>query len=86
MAEYSEQDLKYAAEFREGIHKEALAIVRKTRPFVTEVIDRHPVEEYFQEHWDYPGRWYTITAVPESAGGRKALIHTIVMDTLAKHR
>ena len=30
MIEYSEQDLKYAAEFREEIHKEALAIVRKT--------------------------------------------------------
>ena len=32
MPEYSEQDLKYAAEFREEIHREALAIVRKTRP------------------------------------------------------
>ena len=58
MAQYSEQDLEYAAEFREGIHREALAIVRRTRPSVKEVIDRHPVEDYFQEHWDYPGKWY----------------------------
>ena len=83
MAEYSEQDLKYAAEFREGIHKEALAIVRKTRPFVTEVIDRHPVEDYFQEHWDYPGKWYTIVAIPYGYKSRKALVDQIVRDTLS---
>ena len=84
MPNYSEQDLKYAAEFREEIHREALAIVRKTRPDVAEVIDRHPVEDYFQEHWDYPGKWYTIVAVPYGYNSRKALVDTIVRDTLSK--
>ncbi len=83
MSEYSEQDLKYAAEFREGIHREALAIVRKTRPEITDVIDRHPVEDYFQEIWDYPGKWYTIVAVPYGYGSRGALVDAIVRDTLS---
>ena len=82
MSEYSEQDLKYASELREGVHREALAIVRKTRPHITEVIDRHPVEEYFQEHWDYPGKWYAIVAIPSGYGSREALIDAIVRDTL----
>ena len=83
MADYSEQDLKYAAEFREDVHKEALAIVRKTRPHVTEVLDRHPVEDYFQEHWDYPGKWYTIVAIPYGYKSRKALVDQLVRDTLS---
>ena len=82
MSEYSEQDLKYASEFREGVHRDALAIVRKTRPHITEVVDRHPVEDYFQEHWDYPGKWYTIVAIPSGYGSREALIDAIVRDTL----
>lgn len=82
MLKYSEQDLKYAAEFREEIHKEALAIVRKTRPNVAEVVDRHPVEDYFQENWEYPGKWYTIVAIPYGYKSRKALIGQIVRDTL----
>lgn len=82
MSQYSEQDLKYASELREGVHQEALAIVRKTRPHITEVIDRHPVEDYFQEHWDYPGKWYTIVAIPSGYGSREALINAIVRDTL----
>ncbi len=83
MPKYSEQDLKYAAEFREEIHKEALAIVRKTRPNTAEVMDRYPVEDYFQEHWDYPGKWYTIVAIPYGYGSRKALVDQIVRDTLS---
>ena len=83
MPKYSEQDLKYAAEFRESIHKEALAIVRKTRPNVTEVIDRHPVEDYFQENWEYPGKWYTIVAIPYGYKNRRALVDQIVSDTLS---
>ncbi len=83
MPEYSEQDLKYAAELREEVHREALAIVRKTRPDVTEVVDRHPVEDYFQEHWDYPGRWYTVVAVPYGYKSRKSLVDQIVRDTLS---
>ncbi len=83
MPEYSEQDLKTAAEFREGVHREALEIVRKTRPYITNVVDRHPVEDYFQEHWDYPGRWYTIVAIPSGYGSRRALVDAIVRDTLS---
>ena len=83
MSKYSEQDLKYAAEFREEIHKEALAIVRKTSPNVTEVIDRHPVEDYFQENWEYPGKWYTIVSIPYVYNSRKALVDTLVRDTLS---
>ena len=83
VSRYSEQDLEYAAEFREGVHREALAIIRKTRPNATEVIDRHPVEDYFQEHWDYPGKWYTVVAIPHGYGSRKALIDAIVRDTLS---
>ena len=83
MAKFSEQDLKYAAELREEIHKEALAIVRKTRPEVTEVIDRHPVEDYFQETWEYPGRWYTVVAIPYGYKNRKTFVDTIVRDTLS---
>ena len=83
MPEYSEQDLKYAAEFRKEIHREALAIVRKTRPNATEVIDRHPVEDYFQENWEYPGKWNTIVAIPYGYRSRKALVDTIVRDTLS---
>ena len=83
MPNYSEQDLKYAAELREAIHREALAIVRKTRPQVTEVRDRHPVEDYFQKSWEYPGRYYTVVAVPYGYKSRKALVDAIVRDTLA---
>ena len=83
MPKYSEQELKYATEFREEIHKEALAIVRKTRPNAMEVVDRHPVEDYFQENWEYPGKLYTIVAIPYGYKSRKALIDTIVRDTLS---
>lgn len=86
MEKYSEQDLRYAAEFRDGIHREALAEVRKVYPEVDAVIDRYPVESYFQEHWDYPGKWYTVVSIPYGCGGRKALIRTIVRDTLDHHR
>ena len=79
---YSKQDLAYASEFRNDIHKEALAIVRKTRPDITEVVDRHPMEDYFQEHWDYPGMWYTIVAIPSGYGSRKAFVDALVRDTL----
>ena len=84
MEQYSEQDLRYAAEFRESIHQEALEIIRKTRPELTEVIDRHPVEDYFQQHWDYPGRWYTVVAIPEGYPSRKAFVNAIVRNTLSK--
>jgi hypothetical protein len=30
---------------------------------------------------EYPGKWNYYVAVPQGAGGRKSLIHTIVRDT-----
>ena len=83
---YSDRDLESAAEFRNRIHAEALKRVRQFRPNITSVVDRYTVYEYFQQIWDYPGAWYTIVAIPESAGSREALIDTIVRDTLAQHR
>ncbi|MBR0129833.1 MAG: hypothetical protein IJM08_00850 [Firmicutes bacterium] len=79
----SEQDLEYAAEFRDGVHREALEIIHQTYPEISEVVDRWPVEYYFQYNWDYPGRWYLMIAIPKDSGGRKALVETIVRDTLA---
>ena len=84
MAKYSQQDLQYAAELREEIHREAMAIVRRTRPHATAVIDRHPVEDYFQESWEYPGQWYTVIAIPKGYKSRQALVDAIVRDTLAE--
>ena len=83
MPERSEQDLKYAAELREEVHREALAIVRKTRPKAREVIDRHPVEDYFQESWEYPGKWYAVVAIPGKYRSRKELVDAIVKETLS---
>ena len=84
MAKYSQQDLQYAAELREEIHREAMAIVRRTRPHATAVIDRHPVEDYFQESWEYPGQWYTVVAIPKDYKSRQALVDAIVRNTLAE--
>lgn len=80
----SDEDLAHAADFREGIHAKALEIVRRIRPEVTEVSDPYPVEAYFQKHWDYPGAWYVIVAIPESAKSREALLDVIVRNTLTQ--
>ncbi len=79
---YSEQELKHAAEFRNEIHKAALEKVRAVFPDADSVIDHYSVEAYFQEVWDYPGKWYTVVGTPQGAGSRKNLIETIVRDTL----
>ena len=84
MEQHSEQDLQYAAEFREGVHREALERIRKLHPEIRDVVDRWPVEAYFQQHWDYPGKWYTIVAIPEECKSREALIDAIVSDTLKR--
>ena len=83
---YSEQDLKNASEFRDGIHREALARVRAVYPNADHVIDRYPPDSYFQEVWDYPGKWYTIVGTPPGAGSRKSLIGAIVRETLEYYR
>lgn len=82
MAKYSKQDLEYASKLREEVHNEALSIVRKTNPNIEEVIDFHPVEDYFQELWDYPGKCYTVVAIPYGYKNRKAFVEKIVSDTL----
>ena len=84
-AAYSEREKQGAADFRNGIHAEALRRVQLFRSDITSVVDRYGVEDYFQQHWDYPGAWYTIVAIPESAGSREALIDQIVRDTLSKN-
>ena len=53
--EINDEDLAHAADFRDRIHAEALEIVRRVRPELSEVADPYPVEAYFQRHWDYPG-------------------------------
>ncbi len=85
MEQYSEQDLQYAAEFRDGVHREALERIQKLHPEIESVADRWPVEAYFQQHWDYPGKWYTVVAIPEECKSREALIDAIVSDTLKQH-
>ena len=84
--DYSEQDLKFAGEFRDNIHEEALEIIRKTYPKADKVFDRYPVEAYFEDVWEYQGKWYCHVAVPQGAGGRESLIRTIVRDTKEYYR
>ena len=77
-----DSDPEEAADFRNRIHEEALKRVQRIRPEITSVIDRYPLESYFQLHWDYPGAWYRIVAIPEGVKSREILIDTIVRDTL----
>ncbi|MBP0990624.1 MAG: hypothetical protein J5874_05565 [Oscillospiraceae bacterium] len=86
MPKYSEQDLKYAAELREEIHRNALARVKAVYPIADHVVDEYPAEAYFQEVWDYPGQWYTVVGTPPGTGGKKDLTETIVRQTLAYYR
>ncbi len=86
MSEYSEQELKHAAEFRNDIHKAALEKVRAIFPDAGSVVDQYSVEDYFQKVWDYPGKWYTVVGTPSGAGSRNNLIDTIVRNTLEYYR
>ena len=83
---HSEQDLRYAAELREEIHREALGRVRAVYPHADHVADGYAVEDYFQQVWDYPGQWYTVVGTPPNAGGRKSLVDTIVRETIEEYR
>ena len=83
---HSEQDLKKAAEFREEVHKEALARVRAVCPCADRVADKYPADAYFQEVWDYPGKRYTVVGTPPGAGSRKDLVCAIVRGTLDRYR
>ena len=86
MPEYSEQDLKYATEYREEIHRNALARVKAVYPDADHVVDEYPADAYFQEVWDYPGQWYTVVGTPPGTGGKKDLTETIVRQTLEYYR
>ena len=85
MAEYSEQDLQYASQLREEIHREALEIARQKYPAIQEVFDSHPVEDYFQKHWDYPGQWYTVVAIPYGYKSRDAFVKELAKNTVANY-
>ncbi|MBR5948331.1 MAG: hypothetical protein IKZ82_06740 [Clostridia bacterium] len=80
---YSEQDLKYAAEYRDEIHNAALERVRAVYPRADSVVDRYHAESYFQQVWEYPGQWYTVVGTPQGAGSRIALVEAIVRETLS---
>ena len=82
IADLSDAELEHAEDFRNRIHAEALERVQRIRPEIVSVIDRYPVESYFQQQWDYPGAWYRIVAIPEGCRSKEALIDTIVRDTL----
>ena len=84
--ELSERDFEAASDFRDRIHAEALRIVQRSFPDIESVVDSYSVEDYFQQIWDYPGRWYTVVAIPENAGSREDLVDAIVMNTIASYR
>ena len=86
MPEHSEQDLQYAAEFREGIHRDALARVKAVYPEADHVVDEYPVDAYFDEVWEYPGQWNTVVGTPPGTGGRRNLVESIVRNTLAYYQ
>ena len=79
----SEQDLKYAAEFRTEIHREVLERVQLDNPDINSVIDPYPVESYFQWNWEYPGAWYIYVAIPEGFRSRKAFVDFLEKNTLS---
>ena len=85
MEPYSERDLESAARFREGIHKEALVKLRRVHPEIGEVVDRWPIEAFFQQYWDYPGAWYTVVTIPQEFKTREAFVDALVRDTLSRY-
>ena len=86
MPNYSEQELKLAAKFRTEIHEKALASVKVVYPNADHVVDNYPVDAYFDEVWDYPGKWYTAVGTPPGAGSREDLTETIIRQTLEYYR
>ena len=82
----TKKDLEEAAEFRVGIHEKVLEIVHETRPDIQSVCDPHPVEDYFQWNWEYPGAWYLYVAIPVGYKSRKAFIDTLVKKTLEQSK
>lgn len=83
---YTEKDLEDAERLRSIIHAEALEKVRRTYPDADRVYDRHAVEAYLTEYWDYPGAWYTMTSIPDGYKSRDELVDDIVRHTLERMR
>ena len=81
----SDKDKKQAIEFREEIHKLALAKARALYPAIDTVIDKHPVDDYYTEYWDYPGKWYIMITIPAGFKTREALIEKIAADTVENY-
>lgn len=79
---HSDRDIKQAVEFREEIHKQALAKARALYPAIDTVIDEHPIDDYFTEYWDYPGKWYVMITIPAGFKTREELIDKIAADTV----
>ena len=48
--------------------------------------DPHPVEDYFQWNWEYPGAWYLYVAIPVGYKSRKVFIDTLVKKTLEQSK
>ena len=82
----SEQDRKDVEAFRAGIHKEALKRLQRIDPGIREVVDRYPTEAFLQAYWDYPGKWYTVVAIPQEFRSRTAMVEALVRDTLSQRR
>ena len=78
----SEQELKDAAEFRDGIHREALERLHSVKPAICSVKDPYPLESYFEWNWEYPGAWYRYVSIPEGFRSRKAFVDYLVQHTL----
>lgn len=74
---YTENDYKEAAEFREKLHREALAKARQKYPDIDYIADPHSVDEYLTEHWDYPGAWYTMTTIPSGYRSRELFVDAL---------
>lgn len=82
---YSDKDYRDAADLRDSIHREALRKLRRMHPDIPDVIDRHPLEDYFTQVWDYPGAWYPMVGIPEGFRSRDELVDTLVSQTLTHY-
>ena len=77
-----QKDHEDAVKFRDSIHQQALDRIHQRYPEVDHVIDRHPVDDYISQYWDYPGAWYTRIGIPDSFKSRDDCIDTLVRDTI----
>lgn len=86
MQKISNQDLKYAKEYRDEIHQKALILVKYVCPEANCIIDKYSPEDYFQEYLDYPGEWYKMVGVPQGIKSKNELIRIIVKETIEYYK